>query len=167
MILFLDFDGVLHPHAVYLVRGRPELRAEGKLFMWAEKLVEALADHSDIQIVLSTSWVRELRFNRARDCLPLELRARVVGATWHSAMAVDAELRPLGRDSWWDRATRYQQITRYVERADLKDWIALDDDACGWADIDNARLIKTEPELGLGNPVTLARLREALSGRTK
>lgn len=29
MVLFLDFDGVLHPDAVYLVGGRPTLRAEG------------------------------------------------------------------------------------------------------------------------------------------
>ena len=28
MILFLDFDGVLHPDAVYLERGRPVLRGD-------------------------------------------------------------------------------------------------------------------------------------------
>jgi hypothetical protein len=43
MILFLDFDGVLHPDAVYLERGRPVLRADGELFMWAHHLVDALA----------------------------------------------------------------------------------------------------------------------------
>lgn len=76
MILFLDFDGVLHPDAVYLERGRPVLRAEGELFMWAGHLVEALAGHSDARIVLSTSWARELRFARARDHLPAELPPR-------------------------------------------------------------------------------------------
>ncbi len=35
MILFLDFDGVLHPDAVYLTRRGVELRAPGELFMWA------------------------------------------------------------------------------------------------------------------------------------
>ena len=38
MILFLDYDGVLHPDSAYLVRGRPVLRATGGLFMWAEPL---------------------------------------------------------------------------------------------------------------------------------
>ena len=73
-VIFLDFDGVLHPDAVYLERGRPVLRAEGELFMWTGHLVEALACHPDVHIVLSTSWARELRFARARDHLPAELR---------------------------------------------------------------------------------------------
>lgn len=33
MILFLDFDGVLHPDEAYLVKGRPVLRTEGALFI--------------------------------------------------------------------------------------------------------------------------------------
>ena len=32
-VLFLDFDGVLHPDAVFLTRQRPALRSEGELFM--------------------------------------------------------------------------------------------------------------------------------------
>ena len=32
-VLFLDFDGVLHPDEVYLTRRGPELRAPGELFM--------------------------------------------------------------------------------------------------------------------------------------
>ena len=102
MILFLDFDGVLHPDAVYLEKGRPVLHAEGELFMWAGHLVEALAGRPEVRIVLSTSWARELRFARARDHLPAELRARVIGATWHSGMARDQEFRPLGRETWCD-----------------------------------------------------------------
>ena len=87
MILFLDFDGVLHPDDAYLVRGRPVLRAEGALFMWASPLAALLDAHPQVQIVLSTSWARELGFSRARRFLPDTLRARVIGATWHSAMA--------------------------------------------------------------------------------
>lgn len=56
MILFLDFDGVLHPDAAFLVKGRPTLKAEGQLFMWAPLLVDVLADFPEVQIVLSTSW---------------------------------------------------------------------------------------------------------------
>ena len=66
-ILFLDYDGVLHPDDVYLECGRPVLHATGQLFMWAPLLEDALADHPDVRIVLSTSWARELRFTRARD----------------------------------------------------------------------------------------------------
>jgi len=122
VILFLDFDGVLHPDAVYLERGRPVLRTDGALFMWSRHLVDALASAPHIRIVLSTSWARELRFARARDYLPAELRPKVIGATWHSGMATDDEHRPLGRDTWWDTSTRYQQIRRYVDRAGITDW---------------------------------------------
>lgn len=162
MILFLDFDGVLHPDDVYLVQGRPLLRAEGKLFMWAGLLVEALAYVPHVRIVLSTSWARELRFARARDYLPSELRPRVIGATWHSKMSVDDEYRLLGRETWWDRATRYQQIRRYVNRARLTSWVAVDDDTEGWADADRDRLVQTDGQLGLSDPAALARLGDLL-----
>ncbi len=65
MILFLDFDGVLHPDGVYLVKGRPVLRAEGALFMWAPLLADALKNYPAVQIVLSTGWAHDLRFARA------------------------------------------------------------------------------------------------------
>ena len=87
MILFLDFDGVLHPDEANLVHSRPVLRAEGELFMWAPPLVNVLDDLPKVRIVQSTSWARDLRFTRARDWLPEALRARVIGATWHSGMS--------------------------------------------------------------------------------
>ncbi len=48
MVLFLDFDGVLHPDQAYLVKGRPVLRAEGALFMWAPLLVDALKNYPGV-----------------------------------------------------------------------------------------------------------------------
>ena len=166
MILFLDFDGVLHPDAAYLVRGRPELRGDGRLFMWAGYLVDALASAQHVRIVLSTSWARELRYARARDCLPVELRQRVIGATWHSGMATDDEHRPLGRDTWWDTSTRYQQIRRYVDRAGITDWIAVDDQPEGWADADRDKLVVTDSNLGLSAPSARVRLAAAVGNMT-
>lgn len=66
MILFLDFDGVLHPDAVYRERGRPVLRDQGELFMWSRRLVDVLVNRPDVRLVLSTSWAREFGFSRAR-----------------------------------------------------------------------------------------------------
>ena len=162
MILFLDFDGVLHADAVYLERGRPVLRADGELFMWTSHLVDALASVPHVRIVLSTSWARELRFARARDYLPADLRPRVIGSTWHSGMATDDEHRPLGRDTWWDTSTRYQQIRRYVDRAGLTDWIAVDDQPEGWADTDRDKLVVTDSSMGLSAPSARVRLAAAL-----
>jgi len=157
VILFLDFDGVLHPDAVYLRHsGQIELRTEGALFMWADRLAEALQHHPDVRIVLSTSWVRNIGFHRARKALPVELAAKVVGATWHSAMG----------KGWpdyipWDNQTRYEQIKAYLARLSAPHphrWIAVDDDAQGWANAELHRLIQTDPNLGLSAPETLAAL---------
>jgi hypothetical protein len=165
VILFLDFDGVLHPDEVYLENGRPVLRAPGELFMWAPCLMDALRDAPSVRIVLSTSWARELRFTRARDYLPAELRTRVIGSTWHSRMASDHGLRRLDRNTWWDAATRYQQIRRYVDRARLERWVAIDDDVEGWADADLPRLIATQGDIGLSDPDAVARLYALLATR--
>ena len=163
MILFLDYDGVLHPDAAYLVNRRPVLRAEGKLFMWANVLVDVLADYPHVSIVLSTSWARELRFSRARDYLPPDLRSRVIGATWHSVMGIHPEGGyRLERPTWWDEATRYQQIRRYVDRARLTTWVAVADHPEGWADDDRHRLIQTDSMTGLSAPTVLAQLMEKL-----
>ncbi|CDM42352.1 MULTISPECIES: HAD domain-containing protein [Pseudomonadaceae] len=157
-LLFLDFDGVLHPDAVYLTSRGVELRAEGVLFMWAPLLVGALAPHQDVQIVLSTSWARNLGFHRARSVLPAELQSRVIGATWHSAM---------GR-GWpdfipWDVQTRHEQIQAHLSRLSVPtNWIAIDDDDRGWAEADRDRLILTDPNQGLSAPETLAQLTHKL-----
>lgn len=157
VILFLDFDGVLHPDAAFLVKGRPTLKAEGELFMWAPLLIKTLADFPEVQIVLSTSWARELSFSRARRWLPGELRARVVGSTWHSAMSFKRDgFR--GLSAWWDEATRYQQIKRYAGRAGLTDWVAIDDQPEGWGADDLDKLVHTHSETGLSDRVVLALL---------
>lgn len=157
MILFLDFDGVLHPDAAFLVKGRPTFKAEGELFMWAPLLIKTLSDFPEVQIVLSTSWARELSFNRARRWLTTELRARVVGSTWHCAMSFKREaFRSLA--TWWDEATRYQQIKRYAGRAGLTDWVAIADQPEGWGVADLDKLVHTHSETGLSDPVALALL---------
>lgn len=157
-LLFLDYDGVLHPDAVYLTSRGVELRAAGELFMWALILVEALAPHQDLRIALSTSWARNLGFHRARSVLPAELQSRVIGATWHSAMGKGwPDFIP------WDAQTRYEQIQAYLSRLNAPaSWIAIDDDDQGWADADRDRLILTDPNQGLSNPETLAELTRKL-----
>ena len=157
-LLFLDYDGVLHPDAVYLSRRGIELRAAGSLFMWSPQLIEALADHPDLRIVLSTSWVRNLGFYRARQALPSELRHQVIGATWHSAM---------GR-GWpdtipWDLQTRWEQIAAYLARLhEPVRWLAIDDDARGWASADRDQLIQTDPNAGLSDKTVMSELIQKL-----
>ena len=96
--------------------------------------------------------MRELRFSRARSFLPERLQTRVVGATWHSEMRFSEDLRPLGRTTWWDQASRYEQIKRYVDRAGLSTWLAIDDQPDEWSQEDLHHLLRTDSMKGLSDP---------------
>lgn len=153
-VLFLDFDGVLHPDAVYLNRQGPTLKAEGALFMWAPILAQVLGEFPMVSVVLSTSWVRYLGHKRALGYLPSELGNRVIGATWHSSMA-----KGWADENVWDGKTRYDQICRYAARSQLQHWIALDDDVQGWAEDSAQHLVACAPDLGLSSAQTQSQLR--------
>lgn len=133
----------------------PTLIGDGELFMWADSLAPLLAAHSHVQLVLSTSWARHLPFERVRDCLPVALRRRVVGSTWHRIQTDPTFSQGLPY-SYWQDATRYQQVRR---------WAAIDDDADGWADVDRTRLVHTRADSGLSDPAALSRLTELLRGQ--
>lgn len=150
--VFLDFDGVLHPDEVYLVRGHPVLRIDGiSLFEWSEILVESLEPYPKVQIVLSTSWVRLLGFEEASERLPEPLRKRVAGATWHATVP-----------RRWTQMTRFEQILLGVERHRPARWLAIDDDGIGWSDEHRENLVLTDSLLGLGCASAQAELREKL-----
>lgn len=148
MIIFLDFDGVLHPDAVYSPRNKPlELRAPGELFMHAPILEDALAFHPEGKIILSTSWVRVLGYERTLNKMPVNLQARVIGATWHKHMVQG------GQDpfSWMNRC---EQIESHVKRNGIKRWLAIDDLHSGsedWSTEHMNRLVLTEQSKGLGS----------------
>jgi hypothetical protein len=154
LTLFLDFDGVLHPENC--VRGKDGITIKGypgrALFDRLPMLVEALAPYPDIQIVLSTTWVRMLGFNKAKQRLG-ELAERVIGATYHSGMRDD------GFDGW-PTLDRGEQVKTYIIRNKVKHWVALDDDPHGWSDEMEKRLVWC-PREGL-NPEKIAELIEKI-----
>ena len=163
-ILFLDYDGVLHGDAVYLEHRRPVLRGSGTLFEWSHHLIRALESCPDVQIVLSTSWVRARGFTRARDALPEALREKVIGGTWHSRMGRSEFGGFRLATTWWDNATRFQQIVAYIARAKTEvSWLAIDDDDTGWAEECRDRLVLTDSDRGLSDSYVLAQLRKKLA----
>lgn len=147
MIIFLDFDGVLHPDAVFNPKHKPlELRAPGELFMHAHVLIDALAYYPKAQIVLSTSWVRILGYEPTINKMPTKLAERVVGATWHKHMVLD------GHDSFIS-LNRFQQIEMHVQRNGIKNWLAIDDLHSAsehWPDELKHKLVLTDQSTGLG-----------------
>lgn len=141
-ILFLDFDGVLHPEPVYRhPKGGMYFGVEcagHKLFENAEILVNALASYPDVSIVLTTSWVRVLGFARAKAHLPESLRRRVVGATFHSTM----------NKFEFDAMSRGAQALADATRRRATAWVALDDDD-GWLSAAESHVVKTDRVLGI------------------
>ncbi len=121
MILYLDFDGVLHPDAVYPSKEGLVLRAPGELFMHADILIEAIKVNSDIEIVLSTSWVSTLGYQTTLNYMPKALRERVLGATYYKQSS------DYYTDHPFDNMTRFEQIHEHVKANVISNWIAIDD----------------------------------------
>ncbi|AJY44021.1 hypothetical protein I6G56_14755 [Burkholderia humptydooensis] len=142
-VLFLDYDGCLHPHDVYLVDGVPVMRRDGpQLFEHANLLAELLEPYPQVQIVLSTSWVAKFGMIRATLYLPAALQQRVVGTIY--------EFRTDKTE--WAELSRFDQIMRYVNANDVKSWVALDDDNNCWPECFERHLVCPIPRLGLGEP---------------
>lgn len=144
-VLFLDFDGPMHPDAVFRTKHGMELRAPGRLFMHAPLLVDILKAFPEVKISLSTSWSRTLGFRRARACLPAELQARTISSTWHSKM-------PRRPHQGYDTASRFEQIAAAVATAGLTRWVALDDDPLrSWPDStpEKSHLVRCDSLAGL------------------
>lgn len=155
MILFLDFDGVLHSREVSFNDGNPQLHADGRLFEHADSLYCLLINRQDVKIVLSTPWVAHLGFDNAKAYLPMQLQYRVIGSTWHSQM-------PEGE---WLNLSRHEQIQRYVQQHKIADWLALEASDAGWPESSRLRLILCEnAHRGLREPNTYIQLTSKLSG---
>lgn len=151
-ILFLDFDGVLHHDDAYRYGNKIVIKADGyTLFEYARHLEEILDDFPSVRINLSTSWVRGLRFDRAKTWLPEKLRNKVMGATWHSRM-----------DQYhWNTLNRYQEIMQYVCRHGLNNWVALDNDSTGWK-THHDHFVHTDDVLGISEARKQDELRQKL-----
>ncbi len=72
MILFLDYDGVLHPDPCMDPR---------RLFENAPRLTVLLEEFPEVGVVLSTSWRNVRTEAEVLDPLPAPLRARIIGCT--------------------------------------------------------------------------------------
>ena len=102
-LLFLDFDGVLHPTSA----------TAGQWLVGAGGLAEAMANF-ECSIVISSSWRHHHPLQRLIKMLPTRLAERVVGTTGAAYIGQQA---------------RHMEILAYLEQASdrLPQWRALDD----------------------------------------
>jgi hypothetical protein len=155
-VLYLDFDNVLHGD-VLCFRKPPALRpaTQGQvLFENAPMLERLLEPYPDLRVVLSTSWVRERSFYRARKALPTSLQQRVIGATFHK--------RYMRKDEF-SQIARYHQIIADVERRRPSRWLAIDDDLDGWPEHALMNVVPMPLVRGLGDSAAALELERRLA----
>ena len=155
-LLYLDYDGTLMHEGVFWHprRGAYLVAPAGyRLFQHASLLDEMLQPHPAIQIVLSTSWVRQYGCSGAAKRLPPGLRSRVIGATYHSRMPAHV----------FTGLPRGAQVTEDVLRRRPGSWLALDDDIEGWPDWAAPHFLRTDPYEGISPPQLQNELRRRLA----
>ena len=138
MLLFLDFDGVLHrwPH----LRRR---RETARLFNHVPALYGAIKD-TPVNIVISSSWRLGFDWRQLLEFIG-PLGPRVVATT--------------GRED----GTRYSEIAaRLVNQRYEGPWLAIDDDDVGWPAQLRDRLVKVNGVTGIRES-DLSRLRSQLA----
>lgn len=161
LVLYLDFDGVLHHENVRISNKHgPFLQAPEryKLFQHAELLAELLAPHPAVQIVLSTSWALRYGVTAAAKRLPGALQRRVIGGTFHN--------RFMHKQEFLD-THRGQQVGTDVHRRQPTDWLALDDDEEGWHPSHLSHFVQTHQYEGISDPEVLAKIKQKLEAMCK
>ena len=112
MILFLDFDGVLHPE------GEGHLPSDGAEFCFLPRLEALLRQFPHVDVVVSSSWRERLPYEALIAPFSGDIRRRIIGVT---------PARGMGRSHSY--AHRESEILAWIDRhaAQGQQWVALDD----------------------------------------
>lgn len=138
-LLFLDFDGVLHPTSA----------SQEELFCRLDLLDQALSG-GDYGLVISSSWRHHYSLPELVDLLPESVHPHILGVTG---------------EPYVGRWPRYREILAYFERHQgQSDWRALDD---SWIEFPAKcpQLIACDPNLGI-QAAQVAAVRQWLGVRT-
>lgn len=112
MILFLDFDGVLHPE------GDDHIVNDGTDFCLLPRLEALPREFPHVRIVISSSWREQLHYETLLKPFSNDIRARILGAKPHSGFGLPPPYRQ-----------REGEILAWLQIQDATDvpWVALDD----------------------------------------
>lgn len=118
MILFLDFDGVLHPFSPR----RDISDEENQLFAYLPRLEATLRDFPHVRIVISSDWRQRMSLDDIRQYFSSDMRPRVIGVTPSFPLA----------DDWI--GCRHREALAWLTDTNQADvpWVALDDVRENW-----------------------------------
>jgi hypothetical protein len=104
VVLFLDFDGVLHP----------SMNTEGNYFCCMPLLATVLQEVPNVGVIISSSWRHHHDIDELLDFFPEQLRHRVIGTT---RSVLDSRAR-----------NRHEEIVDYLHISnEARPYVALDD----------------------------------------
>lgn len=153
--LFLNIEGVVCPRgSAGVVFDAVDPEALQSVWCWAKPL-EDIVDAIDLRLVLRSSWTLEIPIERIAQCMSEKLRSCLAGIA-----DPIAEIRLSGPRRI---ATPYEVISRYCAQHSVKYWCAVDDREKGWPADERWRLVRTDPNVGLGDEETVLALRTAVS----
>lgn len=144
MILFLDFDGVLHPE----ILGTPEL-------CHLPALEELIREFPQVELVLSTSWRVVYTHDELLSLFSPDIRLRIVGAT------PQYEDIPLSIREGLSEFIRQAEIEAWVQINKIKEGFIVIDDCQSEFTPNWAPLFLVNKETGITQPYLL-KLREIL-----
>ena len=123
-LLFLDFDGVLHPNFC----------PEQNYFCRLDLLIEALGSRTKgLEVIISSSWRFHYSLDEILGYFPESMQRIIAGVT--------PEVEP-------GRHQRYREICAYLSQYKrTRDWRALDDDIIGFPK-DCMQLITCDHRIG-------------------
>ena len=123
MIIFLDFDGVLHSTLAYDHEG----------FFYVPDLEKVLRDFPLVQIVISSSWRYHESLEQLKEHFSPDIAERIIGVT--------PSLQPT-----WQEHARFKEIMAWITDNDYKgDWLAIDDQYSEFPQVGAGFDIKEEP----------------------
>jgi hypothetical protein len=120
-VVFVDFDGVLHP------------TTHGSKLLSQLPLLESAIESHDCALVISSSWRFHLEIDDLKKHFSSSVRNKIVGVTGEAYIGAYA---------------RFHEINAYVDLHGVSDWRALDDSY--WEFPDKCpNLIRCNPNTGV------------------
>ena len=126
MILFLDFDGVLHP------KGAGQKRFTN-LTLFEATMREKILAH--VQIVISSTWRTAYGLEKLRDFFAHDIGERIISTT--------STLR-----SYATSFERGEECQARANKNSVAEWVALDDDLEGFSRTLRSRLVLCDGAIG-------------------
>lgn len=115
MLIFLDFDGVLHRFNAQLADH----------FQFLPRLESVLRDFPDIDVVICSDWRKHHTLDELRRFFSRDIASRIIGSTPDLQDAQPNQLDLTG--------IRHREAIAWMNGNEVtQDWLALDDDAWNW-----------------------------------